>query len=659
MSDELVAASEVARMAGVGRAAVSNWRRRYADFPDPVGGSGASFRRSEVERWLRSQGRLVTSPADPLWQAVGAGHADADASGSVARLAAYLAGLTDGTELTSTLRRQVDRLDQPARAQAVEYLIARLFERQQRQHLITPQGLADLVVDLVDPVSGTVFDPACGPATVVRTAAQRGALAVYCQEVDPHLAQLAAARLACVPTDTHSIAVGDSLRADGYPDLKADVVLCDPPFGYRDWGHEDLVIDPRWEFGVPPKTEPELAWLQHCLAHAAPGGMVVMVMPAGVSARRPGRVIRKELLRAGALRAVLALPPGVLMSAAIPLHIWVLRHPEGQSADPVLLVDTSHLAPQRRGRTDWQAIGKAVLEPWRTFCKTGSVEEIAGRQRVIDVIDLLDEDVDLTPSRRLPLSTTPLDVAELQRECRDLATGLHALADNLPGSIKESRRSTRSTTTIGDLARAGALVTRQLAGRLETTDDRDSDGPPVLNGRDVATGAPPSERLAGQPADVIELHRGDVVAPTVFMGDRPRAAVIDSDGWVLGRNVQLLRVDPERVDPYFLAGLLCMTSRLRNASTSSGAHRIDFRRVEVPVLDLEEQRRIGELLRRVHEFEAGLQDLSERGTTLAQQLIDGVASGVVDFCSITNPSGRLHKSTGSDTISDRSKAGGQ
>lgn len=630
MSDEtFVTASEVAKLAGVGRAAVSNWRRRYADFPEPVGGSGASptFQYSEIERWLREQGRFTTSPTDSLWRAL---DGDTDPTASVAQVAAHLAGLTDGAEVPSEIREQAAAMDNSARTEAIEHLVVRLFERQQRQHLMTPPGLADLMVRIAGPLTGSVFDPACGPGTVSRTAADNGARTIHGQDIDPRLTQLATARLAFAQADT-TIRVGDSLRADAHPDLRADVVLCDPPFGYRDWGHEELVIDPRWEYGAPPKTEPELAWLQHCLTHTAPGGTLVLTMPAGASSRRAGRTIRKELLRAGAVRAVLALPAGVLMSTGIPLHVWVLRNPEGQSADPVLLVDTSDLAPERRGRADWQRISTAIIEPWREFRETGSVAEIAGRQRTIDVIDLLDEDVDITPSRHLPLPALPFDVDEIQRESTELAARLRELASQLPDTVHTGQRSTKSTTTINDLARAGALTVRQTAGSLETTDDPGTDGPLVLNGRDLATGVAPSAKLAAPNGDAVELHSGDVVASTLLASDRPRAEVIETAGWVLGRNVQLLRVDPDRVDPHFLAGLLRTRSLVRSATSSSGTHRVDVRRVEVPVLDIAEQRRIGKQLRRMHEFEVGLRGAAEHGRALAQQLTDGLVAGEADF----------------------------
>ncbi|HVV12029.1 N-6 DNA methylase [Amycolatopsis sp.] len=545
--------------------------------------------------------------------------------------------MTDGADLGPRVREHVDRLDRSARADAVEHLVSRVFERQQRQHLVTPQGLADLVVALAGPLSGSVFDPACGPATVLRTAARHGARVIYGQEIDSEVALLARARLAFTSSSVESLDTGDSLRTDAHPDLQADVVLCDPPFGYRDWGHDDLVIDPRWEYGVPPKSEPELGWLQHCLAHTAPGGTAVMVMPAGVASRRSGRSIRKALLRAGAVRAVLALPAGLLMSTGIPLHVWVLRRPAAPGVDPVLLVDAGHLAPERRGRADWRALRSAILEPWREFCRTGVVDDVAGRRRTIEVIDLLDDDVDLTPSRHLLLSPVPLDADDLQRQSSELAADLHVLATGLPDSVWAGRRTTRSTTTIGALARTGAVALRQATGRLEITDDPEAVGPIVVTGRDLATGAEPSTRLLEPAEDVIELRPGDVVAPAIIAGDTPRAEVIDTEGWVLGRNVYLLRVDDDRVDPHFLAGLLRTRSLLRSASTSSGSHRIDVRRVEVPVLDIGAQRSIGEQLRRVHAFGTGLRHLATRGEALAQHLTDGLVDGVVDCSSITKP----------------------
>src|SRR5699024_6155772 len=210
-----------------------------------------------------------------------------------------------------------------------------------------------------------------------------------------------------------AVAVGDALRTDSWQGFAADVVLCDPPFGYRDWGHEELGVDPRWQHGGPAKGEPELAWVQHCLARSTPGGTVVVAVPASVAYRKAGRAIRQSLVRHGVFRAVIALPAGVLRSTGIPIHLWVLRNPTGSSVDPVLLVDASEHRPRRRGRVNWEELREAVVAPWGEFCESGEVAALSGRHQTVEPIELLDEDVDLTPARHVPQPELEVDTAEL------------------------------------------------------------------------------------------------------------------------------------------------------------------------------------------------------------------------------------------------------
>lgn len=627
--DTLVTAAEIARLANVGRAAVSNWRKRHPDFPEPVVGSGGSpaFRLDEVEDWLRRQGKLTGShPADALWLALDAGRSEVDALELVADLAAHLRD-PRAAEPPEQVRDLLDGLADAPRDELIELLAGRVFERQQRQHLVTPAELARLMVELAAPVTGTVFDPACGPGNVLRAAADAGATRLVGQEINPTLARLALARLGSgVPAD---LVAGDALRADAFVDLRADAVICDPPFGYRDWGHEELGVDPRWEYGFPVKGEPELAWVQHCLAHAKPRGSVVLALPAGVAFRRSGRAIRQALLRRGAVRAVIALPAGILMSTGIPIHLWVLRKPEASASGPVLLVDASHHQPSRRGRVDWSALADEVLDAWREFRDTGTISGIPGRQQVFEPIELLDEDVDLTPARHLPQPQPALDPHALERTKRELTGLLGELGDLLP-DFHQTAPGTRASTTIGDLARAGALALRQQIGPLST--DETGSGPLVVTGRDVVTGCPPATRFTGTEDDEpIHLQPGDLVVPLLVAGDGGlRTQVIDTEGLVLGPNLHLIRVDPSRLDVHFLSGQLRATSPSRaGGTTMSGVHRIDVRRIEVPMLPLEQQQRLGAVFRRLEAFESGLRHAAALGTDLVQELTAGLARGAV------------------------------
>ncbi|GGP85722.1 N-6 DNA methylase [Saccharothrix coeruleofusca] len=630
MSEEaLVTAAEIARMANVGRAAVSNWRRRHPDFPEPVVGPGGSpaFRLDEVEDWLRRQGKLTGSdPADALWLALDAGRTEADALELVADLATHLRD-PRAAEPPEQVRDLLGGLADAPREELVESLTDRVFERQQRQHLVTPAKLARLMVELAAPVAGTVFDPACGPGNVLRAAAEAGADRLVGQEINPVLTRLALARLgARLPSE---VVAGDALRADAFPDLRADAVICDPPFGYRDWGHEELALDPRWEYGFPVKGEPELAWLQHCLAHAKPDAPVVLALPAGVAFRRPGRAIRQALLRRGAVRAVIALPAGILMSTGIPIHLWVLRRPGAGASGPVLLVDASHHQPSRRGRVNWSALAGEVLDAWREFRDTGAVAEVTGRQKTFEPIELLDEDVDLTPARHLPQPQPALDPDTLERTRADLADLLGELSGLLP-DFHQITPDARATTTVNDLARAGALALRQQVGPLPT--DEAGSGPPVLTGRDVVTGTPPAARFAGtEDDDPIHLRPGDLVIPMLIAGDgRPRVLVVDTDDLILGPNLHLIRVDSGRLDTHFLAGQLRAADPSRlGGTTLSGVHRVDVRRMEIPVLPLERQQRIGAAFRRLEAFESGLRRAAALGADLVKELSTGLARGAV------------------------------
>lgn len=374
-----VTAAGIARLAGVGRAAVSNWRRRHADFPKPVGGTetSPSFDLSEVEQWLRDQGKLAEVPLrERVWQQL-SGHpagpvpalvhtgcallllrtsphawpeitaaSDEGMAGVLslavdkvltARFGPAEAGRAVHAPSPAELLPSVPLLRAAAELAAgtgaqetFEFLLGRQLDANPRQYTLTPPGLAELMAALAEPAerpARTVLDPAAGTGALLRAVGRPAAL--YAQEADPDLAALTALRLA-LHTDTGcalAARTADTLRADAFPQLAADAVLCHPPFNERNWGHDELAYDPRWEYGFPARTESELAWVQHALAHLREGGTAVLLMPPAAASRRSGRRIRADLLRRGALRAVIALPAGAAPRTAS-------RSTSGCSASP-------------------------------------------------------------------------------------------------------------------------------------------------------------------------------------------------------------------------------------------------------------------------------------------------------------------------------------
>ncbi|MEE1816596.1 N-6 DNA methylase [Streptomyces sp. SP18ES09] len=678
----------MARLAGVGRAAVSNWRRRHADFPRPVGGteSSPSFALADVERWLRAQGKLAEVPLrERVWQQI-AGHPAGAVTALVHagcalllvrdRSAAWpaLAELPDerlaevlpvaveetlterlGPEravLTPTgaalaasvplLRGAADLAAETGVRPAFEFLLGRHLDANPRQYTLTPPGPAALMAALAAaPRTGrggvplTVLDPASGTGGLLSAVERPGA--VCGQDADPDLAALTALRLALATDADIRVRSGDSLRADAFPTLAADAVLCHPPFNERNWGHDELAYDPRWEYGFPARTESELAWVQHALARLRPGGTAVLLMPPAAASRRSGRRIRADLLRRGALRAVVALPAGAAPPYGVPLHLWVLRRPDrsGRPAAELLLVDAAseQSGPGREGRDrlDWPAVHSAVLDAWTPFDRDGTLAGTPGASRSVPVIELLDDDVDLTPARHLPPPAAAEGAAQLAGVRERLTETLHRTRELTPPPVTDPASGAagpgRPTTTVGELARAGALVLR--AGGAGTAPA--SAPVAVLTDHDVLAAQPPSGALPdGPPEAPVLVAAGDVVVPVLGGVTAVRVVDASAEGAALGRNLQLLRPDPAALDPWFLAGFLRATANTRQASSyASTATRLDVRRLQLPRLPLAEQRRFGERFRALAEFEESLRLAARLGDQLVQGLYDGLADGTV------------------------------
>ncbi|REE96290.1 N-6 DNA methylase [Thermomonospora umbrina] len=618
---DTVTAADIARLAGVGRAAVSNWRRRHPDFPQPVGGTATSplFALTEVEAWLRGQGKLVEVPLEErAWQQVRARADEPMLGAALAEAGGHLLSDTrpsdtraprgprrprresDGAAFGAVAELAAER----GRVEAFELLLGRYLEAQPRRVGPTPAPIADVMADLLDERVESVLDPSCGTGTLlVHALERRGPGLLLGQEVDEVSARLAGIRLA-LRTPGARILPGDSLRRDAFRDAAADAVLCDPPFNERHWGYEELTADLRWEYGLPPRMEPELAWVQHALAHLRPGGLAVIVMPPAAAGRRSGRRIRAQLLRRGALRAVVALSPSH--------HLWLLRRPGGE--------------PPQGGVLMVEGAGhEEIVTAWRDFPRAPDLD-VPGVCRAIPVIDLLDEEVDVTPGRHLPAAgagRTP----ERFAATRDRLAAVIARLDALTPEVRPAERPPEvPVVPLGELARAGALTVQQAPLRREPGTPAAIGEIPLLTGEDVIEDREPSGRVAEAPGDrQVVTEAGDIVVTAAAR--RFAARVIDRAGAVLGPHLVLVRVDPDVLDPHYLAGILRSSANVRHSTAVSTGSRTDVRRALVPRLPLDEQRRLGALFRQMAELESTLRGGLALGGELAQLLADGVAEG--------------------------------
>jgi hypothetical protein len=487
---------------------------------------------------------------------------------------------------------------------AFEFLRARYLDAHSRRLSTTPPEIAALMIDLVGPFA-SVLDPACGLGTVLLAAP--GGTSLFGQELHETSAVITATRLLLARAGTDPAAIdpgggpdvtvlaGDSLRSDGFTDMLVDAVVCDPPFNERAWGYAELTGDPRWEYGLPPRGESELAWVQHCLAHTRPGGLVAILMPPAAAARRPGKRIRGNLLRAGALRAVVSLAPNGP-------DLWLLRRPEPGDRPPShLLLMSAH--------DDLSSVASA----WRRHIAAPDGGDTAR------IIDLLDDDVDLSPARH-----RSADAGEhLVRDLLAAADRLRGIGLTPPTFDVPAERQALPMTTVGELVRAGLLTVTHAQARM-ATDDGDV---PVLTADDLAAGRPPTGWTTDDPG-LVPVLAGDVVVSVLGAArvlttkevGRPAAGNV-----VLGPYLTRYRVHPDRLDPYFLAGLL----RSAEPAARTGSSRLDVRRIQVPRLPVAEQRRYGAAFRRLIALEDALRTATAAGGTLVRLGFDGLATGLL------------------------------
>ena len=674
MDNVEVSSADIARIAGVKPTAVSNWRRRHDDFPTPVGGTDRSprFDLAEVEEWLSTH-RSVPSidPDQRLWQVmdslrgsapvedllglVGAlalhlrDHPDASSEDPAALVATALDGfetrlrasgsvcLADhrpvpvpDTLLPALVETTVRAVAESGPAPVMERMSRRAEQRSPAGSHNLPPDLADLMVHLSG--GGALTDPACGGGEVLVAGARAGHAPLRGQDRDRATLWLTALRLAFADSldERVELRVGDALREPAFTSDPADSVVTAPPFGERNWGLEDLVEDTRWVHGLPPRLESDLAWVQHSLSQLRPGGTAVLLMPPAAAQRPSGRRIRRSLLRSGAFRAVVSLPSGFAAHYAVPLQLWVLRRTDETTAPtPLLLVDTEPTDPEEIQLPE--DVIDRIRGLWGDFHDSPeSFGEVPGTARAVAPVELLDEEVDLTPRRHLPpprSSARDLDLfsrrrVEMERSLRSLRSLLPEVPETLPEAAPTP------VVTLGELAKAGSVTIRRHRARRPEEEGGPQVQARVLTPQDVVRGTPATrtELVDADPMRNPPLREGDVVIPVVT--ERPLARVITSEdaGAHLHGGLYVVSTNPAAVDPWFLAGFVSSEAErghiARVSSSVRGSLRLEPQRFRLPVLSIQEQRSHGERFRRVERFRRALRELQELGAELADQAVD-------------------------------------
>ena len=224
----------------------------------------------------------------------------------------------------------------------------------------TPRSIVRLLVEMLNPYKGRIFDPCCGSGGmfvqsekfIEAHGGRIGDISIYGQESNQTTWRLCKMNLAIrgIESDLVMWNGQGSFLNDEHKDLRADFVLANPPFNDSDWGGELLLDDVRWKYGVPPKSNANFAWVQHFTHHLSPGGIAGFVLANGsMSSNTSGEgEIRKNIIEADLVDCVVALPGQLFYSTQIPVCLWFIARDKknGRLRDrrgQVLFIDARNL----------------------------------------------------------------------------------------------------------------------------------------------------------------------------------------------------------------------------------------------------------------------------------------------------------------------------
>jgi type I restriction-modification system DNA methylase subunit len=260
-----------------------------------------------------------------------------------------LVGLLDGARFARRDGRHAGDL----LGEVYEYFLGNFARSEGRRggEFFTPPSVVRVIVEVLEPSSGRVYDPCCGSGGMfVRTEqfiaehdGDPAKVAIYGQESVEQTWRMAKMNLAVHGIDNAGLVRGDTFVRDRHAGVQMDYVMANPPFNIKDWARDER--DPRWRFGVPPATNANYAWIQHILSKLAPGGTAGVVMANGsMSSNALGEGdIRARIVEADLVSCLVALPAQLFRSTGIPVCLWFFALDKGDRAGQVLFIDARGL----------------------------------------------------------------------------------------------------------------------------------------------------------------------------------------------------------------------------------------------------------------------------------------------------------------------------
>jgi len=315
----------------------------------------------------------------------------------------------------------------------------------------TPKSIVRIMVEMIEPYKGRVFDPACGSGGMFIMSekfveSHKGNIndiSIYGQESNQTTYRLCRMNLAIRGIDGSQVKwnTEGSFLNDLHKDLKADFVLANPPFNDSDWSGQLLQNDPRWQYGTPPASNANYAWLQHMIYHLSPKGVMACVLANGSLSSQTNNEgeIRKSLVENDLVDCIIALPKQLFYNTGIPACIWFISRKRAGNGDrkrtgEILFIDASEvgfMADRTHREFTEEDIAKisGTYHEWRKrdgkykdikgFCKSANIEEITKHNFVLTpgrYVGIKDEEDDGIPFEEKIASLTKTLAEQMKEE---------------------------------------------------------------------------------------------------------------------------------------------------------------------------------------------------------------------------------------------------
>jgi type I restriction enzyme M protein len=334
-----------------------------------------------------------------------------------------------------------------------------LAEGKKGGQFYTPRSVVELLVEMLEPYKGRVFDPCCGSGGmfvhsekfVTEHQGKVNDISIYGQESNQTTWRLAKMNLAIRGIDSSQVKWNNegSFLNDAHKDVKADYIIANPPFNVSDWGGDLMRTDGRWQYGTPPTGNANFAWMQHFIYHLAPSGQAGVVLSKGaLTSKTSGEgEIRKALVENGLIDCIVNLPAKLFLNTQIPAALWFMsrNRKNGKFRDrinEILFIDArnlGHLINRRTRELSQGDIDKitSTYHNWRN--SDGKYEDIAGFCCAATLERVKELDYMLTPGRYVGLPDDDDDFNFNER--------FSSLKNELEKQLKEELRLNELITT--------------------------------------------------------------------------------------------------------------------------------------------------------------------------------------------------------------------